>query len=121
MLDLGAAALGGVAGEQDDDGVEVRAGETAHPVVRMILSGIAEHLRAGDHALLELFGKRGQRSLIHAERAQAVPGEGHRHPALVFFDRSVDFRGRLHFVAESPTARLVRPRRCETKEIRNVR
>ena len=83
MLCLAALALGGIAGEQDDDGVEVRAGEAAHPVVRMILSGVAEHLRAGDHALLELFGKRGQRSLVHAQCAQAVPGEGDRHPALV--------------------------------------
>ena len=90
VLDLATAALGGIAGEQDDDGVEVRAGETAHPVIRMIFSGIAEHLRAGDHALLELLGERGQRSLIHAERAQAVPGEGNRHPALVLVDRSSD-------------------------------
>ena len=60
VLGLAALALGGVAGEQDRDGVQVGAGQTAHPVVRMILSGIAEHLRAGDHALPELLRKRGQ-------------------------------------------------------------
>jgi hypothetical protein len=91
-------ALGRVAGKQDSDGVEVRAGETAHPVVRMIVAGISKHFRARDHALLELFGERGQRSLIHAERAQAVPGEGHRHPAIVF-GRSADLSGRLHCFA----------------------
>ena len=88
MLRLAALALGFVAGEQDDDGVQVRAGQSSDPVVGMVLSGVAEHLRAGDHSLLELFGKRGQRSLVHAERPQPVPGEGHRHPALVLVDRS---------------------------------
>ena len=115
VLGDAACALGGVAGKQDGDGVEVRAGEAAHPVVRMILSGVAEHLRAGDHALLELFGERGQRSLIHAKRAQAVPGEGHRHPAFVVFDRSHDFRGRLHLFKNRrqpcPSARGVAKRK----------
>ena len=38
-------------------------------------------------------GKSGESDI--GTRAQAVPGEGHRHPALVLFDRSHDFRGRL--------------------------
>ena len=100
--------------------MKVRAGEATDPVVRMILSGVAEHLRAGNHALLELFGKRGQRSLVHAKCAQAVPGEGHRHPALVLFDRSHDIPRPTAPFQESPTAKPVRPRRCETKEIRIV-
>ena len=120
VLRLAAPALGGIAGEQDRDGVKVRAGEASDPVVRMILSGVAEHLRAGDHALLELFGERGQRTLIHAKRAQAVPGEGHRHPALVLFDRSPHLRGRLHLFTNRRQPGRVRPRRCETKEIRIV-
>ena len=115
VLGQAALALSGVAGEQDGDGVKVRAGEASHPVVGMILSGVAEHLRAGDHALLELFGERGQRSLIDAECAQAVPGEGHRHPALVFFDRSQDFRGRLRLFTNrrqpGPSARGVAKRK----------
>src|SRR2546430_16687767 len=44
VLYLAATTLGSIAGEQDGDGVKVRAGEASHPVVRMILSGIAEHL-----------------------------------------------------------------------------
>ena len=52
MLGYAAPALRGVAGEQDDDGVEVRAGEATDPVVGVILSGVAEDLRPGDHALL---------------------------------------------------------------------
>ena len=85
LLVLGAAALafGGIAGEEDDDGVQVRAGQTADPVVGVIRAGIAEHLRAGRHALPELLRKRGERGFVHAERAQAVPGECHGHPALV--------------------------------------
>ena len=60
VLHLATPALRGVAGEQDRDGVEVRAGQTAHPVVRMIHPGIPEHLRAGDHALLEFLRERGK-------------------------------------------------------------
>src|SRR5260370_10686877 len=114
VLYLAAITLGSITGEQDGDGVKVRAGEATHPVVRMILSGIAEHLRPGNHALLELFGERGQRALIGAKCAQAVPGEGHRHPALIFFDRSHDFRGRLRLFTNhrqpGPSARGVAKR-----------
>src|SRR6478672_4707991 len=73
VLYLAAITLGSITGEQDGDGVKVRAGEATHPVVRMILSGLAEHLRPGNHALLELFGERGQRALTDAKCAQAVP------------------------------------------------
>ena len=100
MLGLAALPLGGVAGKQDRNGVKVGPGEAADPVVRMILSGVAEHLRAGDHSLLELLGKRGQRSFVHAQCAQAVPGEGHRHPAFVLVDRSLHRRGRLHLFTD---------------------
>src|SRR3954454_15904864 len=115
VLSQAALALGGVAGEQDGDGVKLWAGEASNPVGGMILSGVAEHLRAGNHALLELFGERGERALIDTECAQAVPGEGHRHPALVFFDRSQDFRGRLRFLTNrgqpGPTTRGVAKRK----------
>ena len=43
VLVLAALALSSVAGKQNDDGVKVRAGEATYPVVRMILSGVAEH------------------------------------------------------------------------------
>ena len=80
----------------------------------MILAGVAEHLRAGDHALLELFRERGQRSLVHAKCPQAVPGEGHRHPAIVLIDRSPHLRGRLHLFQDRrqpcPSARGVAKR-----------
>ena len=96
VLQLAAPVLGAVAGEQDDDGMEVRAGETAYPVLWIIFSGIAQHVRARDHALLEFLGERGQRGLVHAQRAKAVPGEGHRYPALVVVGQSSHLRGRLH-------------------------
>ena len=41
--------------------MQVRAGQTADPVVGVIRAGIAEHLRAGRHALPELLWKCGQR------------------------------------------------------------
>ena len=130
---LGSAALpfGGVAGKQYRNGVKVGPGEAAHPVVRMILSGVAEHLRAGDHSLPELLGKRGQRSFVHAQCAQAVPGEGHRHPAFVLVDRSLHRRGRLHLVCNrrqpGPSARgvakrkeFVSPRECRRARQQDV-
>ena len=69
MLGLAARPLGGIAGKQDRDGVKVRPGEAAQPVVWVVLSGIAEHFRAGDHALLEFFGKGRQRNFVHTQRA----------------------------------------------------
>src|SRR6476619_1624049 len=74
VLSQAAPALGGVAGEQDGDGVKLWAGEASNPVVRMVLSGVAQHLCPANHALLELFGERGERALIDAECTQAVPG-----------------------------------------------
>jgi hypothetical protein len=69
VLRQAALPLGAVAGEQDRDGVQVRAGESTHPVVRVIAPGVAQHLRPGDHALLELLGKGGQGGLVHPQRA----------------------------------------------------
>ena len=46
--------------------------------------------RRGPHALTKLFGKRRQRSLVHAERPQAVPGERDGHPARI--ERTADRR-----------------------------
>ena len=40
--------------------MESGACQTAHPIVWMIISCIAEHLGASDHTLSELFRKRGQ-------------------------------------------------------------
>ena len=76
-----ALALRDVARKEDDDRVEVGARQSAHPIVGMVVARVAEHLGAGDHALAELLGKGRQRSLVHAERTQAVPGEGHGDPA----------------------------------------
>jgi hypothetical protein len=35
-----------------------------------VFSGVAEHIRAGNHALLELFGERGPRTLARAGRSR---------------------------------------------------
>ena len=98
MFNLAALTLSGVAGEQDDDSVEIRAGEAAHPTFRVIYAGVAEHFRAGDHSLPELFRERGQRSLVDTQCAQAVPGEGDRHPTFVLVHRSLHRHSRLHLV-----------------------
>jgi Ca2+:H+ antiporter len=59
MFCLAAPALCTLAGEEDGNRVEVGAGQPAHPVVRMILAGVAEDRRAGHHALPELLRERG--------------------------------------------------------------
>ena len=46
-----------IAGEEDHDGMEVRTGESSHPVIRMIGAGGADDLGTGGHALTELLGK----------------------------------------------------------------
>ena len=80
VLPDAALALGDVAGEEDDDGVEVRAGKAADPVVGVVGPRVSEDLRPGRHALPELFREGGERSLGDAEGPQPVPGEGDGHP-----------------------------------------
>ena len=82
-------------------------------------AGVAEHLRARGHALPELLRERGERSLVHAERAQAVPGEGHRHPALVL---SIEARIAAAdcTVSRSPRASARPPPGCGTTETRSA-
>ena len=75
--------------------MQARAGQSSDPAIRVIFPGVAEHLGAGDHSLLELIGKCGQGSLVHAECPQSVPGEGNGHPAILLLDRSPHRRGRL--------------------------
>src|SRR5437588_4916347 len=82
VLGLATLALNDVAGKQNDYGMEVWIGEATDPVGGMIFSAVTEHLRAGDHALLELFRERCERCLVHTQSTQALPGEGHRHPAI---------------------------------------
>ena len=79
---LGPAPItfGGITGEQDDDGMEVRTCQIPQPIVGMVCACIAENLRAGDHALPELVRKCAQRSFIKTQGAQSIPGEGNRHP-----------------------------------------
>ncbi len=96
MLRLAALALCTIAGEEYGDGVEVRARQASHPMVGMIRTRVAEDLCPGDHALLELFGKRAQRRRIHPQCPQTVPGEAHGHPAAVFVHRGASLGGRLH-------------------------
>src|SRR5438874_13486502 len=64
----------------------------ARPPTQMVCSCVAEHLRAGHHALPELFRERGQRSLVNTQCTQAIPSERHGHPALSLFDRSPALR-----------------------------
>ena len=59
MLSNGTLTLGDIAGEQNDDGVELGTGQTAHPVVGVVGAGVAEDLRPSGHALTKLFGKGG--------------------------------------------------------------
>src|SRR6516162_778036 len=83
VLSDAALTLGDIAGEKNDDGVEVGAGQAAHPVVGVVGAGVAEDLRPGRHALTKLFGKGCQRSLVYAQSPQTTPGEGHAQPSRI--------------------------------------
>jgi hypothetical protein len=113
VLDATALALRGVASEQDDDRVEVGAGEASDPVIRMIRTAVAEHFRAGHHALLELFGKRAERRVVHAEGAQAVTSEGDRDPAVGRSDGGAHGFGRMHRVQNRGEPRAAASRATE--------
>ena len=107
-------ALRFIAGEKDNDGVQSRARQATYPVVWMVCSCVAEHLRAGHHTLPELFRERGQRSLVNTQCTQAIPSERHGHPALFLFDRSTYLRGRLNLLPDRrqprPSARRISKR-----------
>ena len=102
MLSLAARAFSEVPGEEDDNGMQVIAGQPAYPMVRMVRANIAENLRAGRHALTELLGKGGQRGFGYAESAQAVPREGHRDPAAL----GIDGRAKHGFRWNAPLSRI---------------
>ena len=72
--------------KENDDRMQIGAGKLADPMFGSIRAVVAEHLRPRRHALLELLRKRGERSLVQSERAQAVPGESGCHPTLVLVD-----------------------------------
>ena len=67
----GPGVLGVVAREQDRDRVQVVAGQSADPVVRVVAPGVAEDVGPGGHALAELLREGRERLLGHPERAQA--------------------------------------------------
>ena len=83
VLRHAAVALRDIARKEDHDGVKVRAVRFVHPVFRRVRPRIAQHLRTGHHALLELFWKSLQRGFVHAEGAQSIQGEGHGDPTIV--------------------------------------
>src|SRR5262245_2021649 len=72
--------------EEDGDGVQRRTGETANPPIRTIPPRIAEHFRAGRHALPEFIGERREWLFIHSKRAKSLPREGNGHPPLLALD-----------------------------------
>ena len=86
MLGPGVLALGDVARKQDRDGVEVGPGEAADPVVRMTVSGVAEHLRAGDHSLLNSSGKVDSETSSTPNARRPLHVKGDRHPSFILVD-----------------------------------
>ena len=82
--------------KENDDRMQIRARKAADPMFGGVHAGVAEHLRPRRHALLELLGKGRERSLVQSERAQAVPGESRRHPALVLIDAGAHRRRRMN-------------------------
>ena len=61
MLPDATLALRDIPGEEDDDGMEIRTGQAADPMVGVIGACIVEYPRPGRHALAELFGEGRQR------------------------------------------------------------
>ena len=98
--------------------MKVGAGQSAHPVVWMVLSGVAEHLRAGDHSLLELFRKRGQRSFVHTKRRRPFQVNATVTQRFSFSTEARTSAADCTFslIADSHFASARRA--CETKEIR---
>jgi hypothetical protein len=108
VLVTATVALGHVACEQHRDRVQALARQVADPVLRIVRAGQAEDVRARRHALPELLRERGQRSVVHAQRTQAVPGESQADPAGVqpsVADRLAGAHFREHAGQPRPAAR----------------
>ena len=60
MFHLAPLTFSSIPGEEDDDGVQVRTGQTPDPIIRMIAAGVAKNFRAGHHALFEFLRERGE-------------------------------------------------------------
>ena len=83
VLECAAFALRYVVREQNGDSVKIGAGEVPHPVLRTVLACRTQHLGARSHALAEFLRKGRKGFIVHAQRAQAVPGEADRDPARI--------------------------------------
>ena len=71
-------------------GMNVRASEAALPVLRRMLSDIADHLRTAPHSRAERIGEAGERPLRETDRLQALVGESDVYgeaPAVFFLPR----------------------------------
>ena len=83
MLLFAAIALRRVTCEQNHNRMKGRAREIADPAIRTAVARDAENRRPGGHPVAEFLRERRERLVVDAERAQAVAGEGNRHPACV--------------------------------------
>ena len=81
--------------KEDDNGMQIGTRKPADPMFWGVHASVAKHLRPRWHALLELLRKRGERSLVEPERAEAAPGKGRRHPPPVLVDASAHRRRRM--------------------------
>src|SRR3954451_2750356 len=127
MLPRTPLPLGLIAREQNGDGVQVRAVESAFPMIGMVRASVADHLGTGGHALSKFLGEGGERRLVDPQRPQSVPGERHGDPASFPVHRCHDGLRRRNFVDESgkpgsPLCRLTeRKEFVASRERRNAR
>src|SRR5262249_47082697 len=83
MLAGYAFPLGRIARKKNRDGMQPRAGKTANPVVGSVSAGIAKHLRACRHALLEFLREGCEGLIVHTKCTKPLPGEGDGDPYLL--------------------------------------
>ena len=116
MRALSPLALGHVAGEEDDDRVQLRRRQSTIPRIRMGLAGDAQHHRACRHPLPELVGERRERCVVDADGAKSVPREGDRDPPRIG-RVGADRRRRPHLVDQPRQPRLAGRRTVEVQEL----
>src|SRR5262245_12264320 len=116
MLARAALALGHVTREEDDDRVQIGAREAAGPMIGAVRAGRADDLCPRRHALAKLLRKRGQRAVVHAHRAQSVPGERHSDPPRVTRSFS-DGRGARDLLSNRGQPRLALARFVKAQEL----
>src|SRR5688572_16490243 len=90
-----------VAGKKDNNCMKIFTGYFIFPVVGMITTGIAKHLRSCGHTLSEWFGKTCKRILVKPQLTKTIKSKSQANPTHVGFICCHYSLSRAHYIRQS--------------------